>query len=193
MTIGKAACVCRHRGTTNPSKDTFYNADVFGRVFDTTGDNALDRDEASDAGRIANVAEVPRVKTRHVRDHRRRRARTPGLVFKGFKARIYRAGRSRELPLLGIEEEVPDIYSSLECSASVLLRRSMRSASRSVTRCYQIFTAETPPFSSEGVSGGRAPVFHPGYRGLGGITAFARTRHDRRDSNTSHSHLASSL
>ena len=35
-----------------------YDADVFGRVSDAAGDNALDRDEASDAGRIANIGIV---------------------------------------------------------------------------------------------------------------------------------------
>ena len=38
---------------------TEANADVFGRVFDATGENALDRDEASDAGRISNISKVP--------------------------------------------------------------------------------------------------------------------------------------
>ena len=42
----------------NPRKDTFYNADVFGRIFDKFGQNALDRDEASDAGRVAAVKVV---------------------------------------------------------------------------------------------------------------------------------------
>ena len=31
---------------------------MFGRVSDAAGDNALDRDEASDAGRIANIGSV---------------------------------------------------------------------------------------------------------------------------------------
>ena len=34
------------------------NADVFGRVFGADGSNALDRDEASDAGRISNIRRV---------------------------------------------------------------------------------------------------------------------------------------
>jgi hypothetical protein len=45
--------------SVNPAKETTYNADVFGRVTDRGGDNALDNDAASDAGRIADIAEVP--------------------------------------------------------------------------------------------------------------------------------------
>jgi hypothetical protein len=44
---------------TNPGKADALNADVFGRVFGADGSNALDRDEASDAGRISNVRRVP--------------------------------------------------------------------------------------------------------------------------------------
>ena len=118
MTIGKAACVSVTADSKNPSKDTSYNADVFGRVFDTTGDNALDRDEASDAGRIANVAEVPPGDGRVTFEITvAKQSADAGLVFKGFKARSYPGGAFKgNSPLLGIEEEGCDIYSSLECS-----------------------------------------------------------------------------
>lgn len=42
----------------SPSKDTLFNVDVFGRVYDAQGANALDRDEASDAGRVTNIPKV---------------------------------------------------------------------------------------------------------------------------------------
>ena len=44
---------------TNPGKSAAVNVDVFGRVFGADGSNALDRDEASDAGRISNIRAVP--------------------------------------------------------------------------------------------------------------------------------------
>ena len=44
---------------TNPGKTEAVNADVFGRVYGVDGSNALDRDEASDAGRISNIRRVP--------------------------------------------------------------------------------------------------------------------------------------
>ena len=56
MTQGKPACLLVKADSVNPSKETVYNADVFGRVTDRGGDNALDNDAASDAGRIANIA-----------------------------------------------------------------------------------------------------------------------------------------
>jgi hypothetical protein len=59
MTQGKPACLEVKADSVNPAKETTYNADVFGRVTDRGGDNALDNDAASDAGRIANIAEVP--------------------------------------------------------------------------------------------------------------------------------------
>ena len=59
MTQGEPACLEVKADSVNPAKETTYNADVFGRVTDRGGDNALDNDAASDAGRIANIAEVP--------------------------------------------------------------------------------------------------------------------------------------
>ena len=59
MTQGKPACLEVKADSVNPAKETTYNADVFGRVTDRGGDNALDNDAASDAGRIADIAEVP--------------------------------------------------------------------------------------------------------------------------------------
>ena len=59
MTQGKPACLEVKADSVNPAKETTYNADVFGRVMDRGGDNALDNDAASDAGRIADIAEVP--------------------------------------------------------------------------------------------------------------------------------------
>jgi hypothetical protein len=43
----------------NPGKVTSLNVDVFGRVYGADGSNALDREEASDAGRISNIKAVP--------------------------------------------------------------------------------------------------------------------------------------
>jgi len=59
MTQGEPACLEVKADSVNRAKETTYNADVFGRVTDRGGDNALDNDAASDAGRIANIAEVP--------------------------------------------------------------------------------------------------------------------------------------
>lgn len=59
MTQGEPACLEVKADSVNPAKETTYNADVFGRVTDRGGDNALDNDAASDAGRIADIAEVP--------------------------------------------------------------------------------------------------------------------------------------
>ena len=59
MTPGNPACLEVKADSVNPAKETTYNADVFGRVTDRGGDNALDNDAASDAGRIADIAEVP--------------------------------------------------------------------------------------------------------------------------------------
>ena len=59
MTVGKPRCLRVTAEATNPSKTTARNADVFGRVFGADGSNALDRDEASDAGRISNIRAVP--------------------------------------------------------------------------------------------------------------------------------------
>ena len=50
---------CLAAEASNPGKTAVVDADVFGRVFGADGSNALDRDEASDAGRIANIREVP--------------------------------------------------------------------------------------------------------------------------------------
>jgi hypothetical protein len=58
-TIGKPRCIRVLAEATNPSNKTALNADVFGRVFGVDGSNALDRDEASDAGRISNLRSVP--------------------------------------------------------------------------------------------------------------------------------------
>ena len=40
----------------NPSQRKLMNVDVFGRVDDAVGDNALDQEEASDSGRISTSA-----------------------------------------------------------------------------------------------------------------------------------------
>jgi hypothetical protein len=52
MTIGKAACLSVSADSSNPSKERVANADVFGRVYDTGGDNALDRDEVGGMGQV---------------------------------------------------------------------------------------------------------------------------------------------
>ena len=128
MTIGEAACVSVTADSTNPSKDTSYNADVFGRVFDTTGDNALDRDEASDAGRIANVAEVPPGDGRVTFEITvAKQSADAGLVFKGFKAKLPGWGRSRGTPRFWASRRRDATFTPLWSVRAVLLRRSMRS------------------------------------------------------------------
>eukprot|EP00959_Pyramimonas_sp_CCMP1952_P252308 5271707-Pyramimonas_sp.AAC.1 len=57
MTLGKPACLDVYVNAENPKEDTFYNVDVFGRVLDANGTYALDRDDASDAGRLSNIKE----------------------------------------------------------------------------------------------------------------------------------------
>lgn len=51
-------CLTVTAHTDNASNKTLTNVDVFGRVYDADGNNALDRDEASDAGRVTNIAKV---------------------------------------------------------------------------------------------------------------------------------------
>lgn len=171
MTIGKATCLRVLANSVSPSKDIVYNADVFGRVSDAAGDNALDRDEASDAGRIANIAEVPPgegkvtfditvsrcvtraadgntftkervfalrfsrlvasssvlclspcsflfIPCRHSPLSVRSDSEAMGrLKFMGFKAKSYPGGAFKgNSPLLGVEEEGCDIFSSQECA-----------------------------------------------------------------------------
>ena len=95
MTQGKPACLLVKADSVNPSKETVYNADVFGRVTDKGGDNALDNDAASDAGRIANIAEVPPGNgTVSFNISVAAQSAELGLNFRGFKARSYREGRS---------------------------------------------------------------------------------------------------
>jgi len=47
----------------NPSQRELVNVDVFGRVDDAVGDNALDQEEASDSGRISNIRKVGKGKS----------------------------------------------------------------------------------------------------------------------------------
>lgn len=47
----------------NPSQNDLVNVDVFGRVDDAVGDNALDQEEASDSGRISSIRKVARGKS----------------------------------------------------------------------------------------------------------------------------------
>ena len=119
MTIGKAKCLQVTADSNNPSKDTTYNADVFGRVFDAAGENALDRDEASDAGRISNISEVPagQGKVTFELTVSEQSFEAGQLKFKSFKAKSYPgAAFSGNSPLLGIEEENCDIYSDAACA-----------------------------------------------------------------------------
>eukprot|EP00192_Tetraselmis_astigmatica_P019142 CAMPEP_0117673650 /NCGR_PEP_ID=MMETSP0804-20121206/14589_1 /TAXON_ID=1074897 /ORGANISM="Tetraselmis astigmatica, Strain CCMP880" /LENGTH=250 /DNA_ID=CAMNT_0005482409 /DNA_START=34 /DNA_END=787 /DNA_ORIENTATION=- len=72
----------------NDSGKLLYNVDVFGRVYDADGNNALDRDDASDAGRVTNI---PKVKPgeQEVRFPLRvseQQAQRGDLQFKSFKA-----------------------------------------------------------------------------------------------------------
>ena len=82
------------------------------------GDNALDNDAASDAGRIANIAEVPPGNgTVSFNISVAAQSAELGLNFRGFKARSYPGGAfGGNSPLLGIEEEGCDIYADLECA-----------------------------------------------------------------------------
>ena len=118
MTQGKPACLLVKADSVNPSKETVYNADVFGRVTDKGGDNALDNDAASDAGRIANIAEVPPGNgTVSFNISVAAQSAELGLNFRGFKARSYPGGAfGGNSPLLGIVEEGCDIYADLECA-----------------------------------------------------------------------------
>jgi hypothetical protein len=91
-TIGKPRCLRVFAEATNPSNKTALNADVFGRVFGVDGSNALDRDEASDAGRISNLRSVPPGTSEVsfdliVSDV----AASRGLEFRRFKATAYPA------------------------------------------------------------------------------------------------------
>ncbi len=59
MTVGRPRCLRVTATAENSSKAAANNVDVFGRVYAADGSSALDRDEASDAGRISNIAAVP--------------------------------------------------------------------------------------------------------------------------------------
>ena len=191
MTIGKAACVSVTADSKNPSKDTSYNADVFGRVFDTTGDNALDRDEASDAGRIANVAEVPPGDGRVTFEITvAKQSADAGLVFKGFKARSYPGGAFRGTPRSWASRRRDATFTPLWSVPSGTSPSIDEVTSRSLTRCYQIYrrTVADPARGARG----RAPVFSPpesGRRGRGWEPAIRA--HAPRPSGFEHITLAS--
>jgi len=91
MTLGRPACVDVYVTAENPKSETFNNVDVFGRVFDANGANALDRDDASDAGRLSNIKEVPPGKSRQAfRIIVSEQALQEGdLKFVAFKAKAY--------------------------------------------------------------------------------------------------------
>mmetsp|Transcript_61604 Transcript_61604/g.194947 ORF Transcript_61604/g.194947 Transcript_61604/m.194947 type:complete len:238 (+) Transcript_61604:51-764(+) len=59
MTQGFPACIVVSASATNGTKADVSNADVFGRILGYGGESALDREEASDAGRISNIDKIP--------------------------------------------------------------------------------------------------------------------------------------
>merc|ERR1711871_1448714 len=62
----------------NPSQRELVNVDVFGRVDDAVGDNALDQEEASDSGRISNIRKVGKGKG-EVKFRQLRGVASPGM------------------------------------------------------------------------------------------------------------------
>ncbi|KAK3280586.1 hypothetical protein CYMTET_11577 [Cymbomonas tetramitiformis] len=106
MTMGAPRCIEVTADSENKKDIPFSNVDVFGRVF-VNGENALDRDEASDAGRIANIAEVPAgkgvVTFRLIVSERQ--ARSGELQFKSFKAKAYPgSGMAGLSPIIDVED-----------------------------------------------------------------------------------------
>mmetsp|Transcript_4392 Transcript_4392/g.15249 ORF Transcript_4392/g.15249 Transcript_4392/m.15249 type:complete len:195 (+) Transcript_4392:3-587(+) len=91
MAAGVPACIVVSARATNPSAKELVNVDVFGRILDSNGDTALDRDEASDAGRVSNIKAVsPGESTVEFSVTIASRALDVGpLKFKAFKGRSY--------------------------------------------------------------------------------------------------------
>jgi len=109
MTFRVPACIKVTATTNNPRKDTFYNADVFGRIFDRYGQNALDRDEASDAGRVAAIKVVEpgmnKVSFQVVVSDVQLRE-SPDLRFEGFKIVAYPGGINAPLETGWLGDEI---------------------------------------------------------------------------------------
>ena len=56
--FNNTACITVEADAFSPAKKEIRDVDVFGRVRDVNGENALDQEEASDSGRISNIKRV---------------------------------------------------------------------------------------------------------------------------------------
>ena len=104
----------------NDSGKKLFNVDVFGRVYDVDGNNALDRDDASDAGRVTNIPKVEpgEQDVQFPLRVSEQQARRGDMQFKNFKAVGYPGAAFT--PLLDeCTDELGELQLGGECGEAV--------------------------------------------------------------------------